>query len=72
MAAAKADPFGPIRDRIQRLTIHLEKVKNQLSSGTIPSRHANKVAAYKEFLKLEIKRTSAKLEELKLTLPAAK
>ncbi len=69
---AKADPLAPIRDRIQRLTVHLEKTKQRLSSNFVPARYATKAPAYKDFLQREISRTSSVLENLKLSLPAAK
>lgn len=72
MAKVKADPFAVARDKIVKLGTHLEKVKNQISSGTVPPRQKLKASAYKEWLKLEFKRTSKRLEELKLSLPAGK
>lgn len=69
---AKADPLAPIRDRIQRLTVHLEKTKQKIGSNFVPARHATRAAAYKEWLQLEASRTAKVLEDLKLSLPAAK
>lgn len=71
-AKVKKDPFAPIRDRIIRLTVHLEKVKQRMNSGTVSERHANKAEAYKEWIKREYDRTYKKLEDLKFSLPAGK
>lgn len=69
---AKVDPATITKDRVIRLTAHLEKVRNQLNSKSIPAKHAGKEVAYREFLQRELSRTSTKIEELKLSLPAAK
>lgn len=72
MAKVKSDPLAPVRDKVQKLTIHLEKTKSLLSSGSTPARHKNRAEAYREWLKLEATRTARKLEDLKLLLPAGK
>ena len=70
MAKAKSDPLAPIRDKIQKLTIHLANINQRLNSKTVPERQANKREAYLEWLALESKRTKTKLDNLKLSLPA--
>lgn len=70
MAKAKSDPLAPVRDKIQKLTIHLQVINQRLSSKTVPERQKNKAAAYLEWLALESKRTKTKLDNLKLSLPA--
>ncbi len=71
-AGPKADPHAVTRDRVLRLTAHLQKVKERMQSGGISKKHESRAQAYKEWIKLEYDRTLKKLEELKLTLPAAK
>ena len=70
MAKAKTDPLAPIRDKIQRLGIHLQNVNQRLASKTVPERHSTRVEAYLQWLALEAKRTKTKLDNLKLSLPA--
>lgn len=74
MAAGKAkvDPFAHTRNKIVSLTAHAERVKSLMNSNTVPLKHEERAAAYKDWVKLEYSRTTRKLEELKLSLPAAK
>jgi hypothetical protein len=55
------------KDKLPNLVKHLENNKNKLSGGIIPSRYVGKEVAYREFLEREIRRTSKKVEELKLS-----
>lgn len=70
MAKAKSDPLAPVRDKILKLGVHLQNITQRLNSKTIPERQANRKEAYLAWLALEAKRTKAKLESLKLSLPA--
>lgn len=54
MADKKEDVNGLLR--------HLEVYTNRLNSGMIPERQKDKKEAYVAWLKLEIKRTRAKIE----------
>jgi hypothetical protein len=66
MADAKSTQDKLAKDKILRLTKYLEGVKSRLSTG-IPERHKNRQEAYKAHLKLEIKRTTKKIESLRGT-----
>lgn len=70
MAKAKSDPLAPVRDKIQKLTVHLQTTNQRLSSKTVPERHKNRAEAYLQWLTLEAKRTEVRLNALKLSLPA--
>lgn len=70
MAKAKSDPLAPVRDKIHKLTIHLQVINQRLNSKTVPERQKTRAEAYLQWLALESKRTKTKLENLKLSLPA--
>jgi len=52
-------------NKLITLTKHLEQVRSRLTSGLVPDRQKNRAAAYREWLKLEVKRTEKKFEGLK-------
>lgn len=55
-------------DKLPNLVKHLETNKNRLASNMIPDRYKGKEVAYREFLEREIKRTSKKIEDLRLSV----
>lgn len=54
-----------VQNEISRLTKYLDNVKTRMSSA-IPEKHKNRPNEYKAWLKLEFKRTSKKIESLKV------
>lgn len=55
-------------EKLVSLQRYLEKTTHQLN-GAVPERRKNQAEQYKDFLKLEIKRTQAKIDALKLVGP---
>jgi hypothetical protein len=53
-----------MKDKVNSLIKHLENYKNRLTTGIVPERRRNQVAAYKEYLMLEIKRTERRIAAL--------
>ena len=74
MAAGKAkqDPFAKTREKIPSLQKYVEGLRNRLNSKTVSQKHAGRAPAYFDWLRLEIRRTETKINELKLSLPAEK
>jgi len=64
MADVKSIQDKVAADKISRLTKYAEHIKSRISAA-VPERHAGRVEAYKAWLKLELKRTTAKMEKLR-------
>lgn len=51
-------------DQVPRLTRYVELLKQRLAGG-IPEKHAHRPEVFKDMLKLDIKKTQAKIDKLK-------
>jgi hypothetical protein len=76
MAAGKAkqDPFAKTREKIPSLQSYVADLRNRLASKSFSPKHKTEGqrAAFADWLRLEIRRTEAKISELKFSLPAEK
>ncbi len=51
-------------DKVQKLTKYAEHIKQRLNSA-VPERHTHRPQVFKDMLKLDLKKTIAKIEKLK-------
>lgn len=58
------------KEKIQSLTKYAEHLKAKLSEKTLPEKHKNRPAQYKQFLERELSATTAKIDSLKISSPA--
>jgi hypothetical protein len=58
------------KEKLNKLTRYADGLKERLASP-VPEKHAVHPVPYKQFLGRELKATTAKIETLKLVVPAA-
>jgi hypothetical protein len=53
-----------MNDKIQKLQIYAEKLKQRLSS-TVPEKHKHRPEIFKEILRIDLKKTEQRIEKLR-------
>lgn len=66
MADVKGAQDKHALEKINRLTIYVESLKQKLNSGMFGAKHANAPEVYRAWLKREIDQHSKKIESLRL------
>jgi hypothetical protein len=56
------------QEKFEKTNKYLNSVKGKLSDPKVPSKHENRTVEYKEFLERELKKTTTKASDLKLTV----
>lgn len=64
MADAKSLQEKIAADKISKLTKYLEQIKSRMASA-VPEKHKQRPEAFKDWLALEFKRTTRKIEGLR-------
>lgn len=59
-------------EKLAKLIKYAENLKSRLSDTTIPAKHVKRPQAYKEFLERDLKKTTIKIDALKLTTEGKK
>lgn len=52
------------QEKIGSLTAYAERIKSALS-GAVPAKHKDSEAGWRQFMEIDLKKTLAKIEELK-------
>jgi len=59
------------KEKLQSLTKYADNVKNKLSSS-VPEKHKNRSAEYRQYLERELAASTKKIEALRLLEPSPK